>query len=281
MAIKSFKPTSAGRRFMTVNKSDKITKKKPEKSLTINLNKRSGRNNQGKITVRHRGGGAKKKYRIIDFKRRKDDVVGEVIAVEYDPNRSANIALVKYIDGEKRYILCPKKLNVGDKIVSGEKTEIEVGNSLELRNIPDGTIIHNIELKPGAGGQLVRSAGNEATLLGKDGKYVTVKLPSSEVRKVLGVCRATIGRVGNEEHGNLVIGKAGRKRHMGRRPHVRGSVMNPNDHPHGGGEGRAPIGMPSPVTPWGKKTMGLKTRKKKKKSNKLIVKRRKTKRKNK
>ena len=281
MAMKSFKPTSAGRRFMTVNKSDKITKKKPEKSLTINLNKTSGRNNQGKITVRHRGGGAKKKYRIIDFKRRKDDVVAEVIAIEYDPNRSANIALVKYIDGEKRYILCPKKLNVGDKVVSGEKTEIEVGNALELRNIPDGTIIHNIELKPGSGGQLVRSAGNEATLLGKDGKYVTVKLPSTEVRKVLGACRATIGRVGNEEHGNLVVGKAGRKRHMGRRPHVRGSVMNPNDHPHGGGEGRAPIGMPSPVSPWGKKTMGLKTRKKNKKSNKLIVKRRKTKRKNK
>lgn len=281
MAMKSFKPTSAGRRFMTVNKSDKITKKKPEKSLTINLNKTSGRNNQGKITVRHRGGGAKKKYRIIDFKRRKDDVEAEVIAIEYDPNRSANIALVKYMDGEKRYILCPKKLNVGDKVVSGEKTEIEVGNTLELRNIPDGTIIHNIELKPGRGGQLVRSAGNEATLLGKDGKYVTVKLPSTEVRKILGVCRATIGRVGNEEHGNMVIGKAGRKRHMGRRPHVRGSVMNPNDHPHGGGEGRAPIGMPSPVSPWGKKTMGLKTRKKNKKSNKLIVKRRKTKRKNK
>src|SRR6056297_216690 len=281
MAMKSFKPTSAGRRFMTVNKSDKITKKKPEKSLTINLNKTSGRNNQGKITVRHRGGGAKKKYRIIDFKRRKDDVVAEVIAIEYDPNRSANIALVKYMDGEKRYILCPKKLNVGDKVVSGEKTEIEVGNTLELRNIPDGTVIHNIELKPGRGGQLVRSAGNEATLLGKDGKYVTVKLPSTEVRKILGACRATIGRVGNEEHGNMVIGKAGRKRHMGRRPHVRGSVMNPNDHPHGGGEGRAPIGMPSPVSPWGKKTMGLKTRKKNKKSNKLIVKRRKTKRKNK
>ena len=281
MAMKSFKPTSAGRRFMTVNKSDKITKKKPEKSLTINLNKTSGRNNQGKITVRHRGGGAKKKYRIIDFKRRKDDVEAEVIAIEYDPNRSANIALVKYMDGEKRYILCPKKLNVGDKVVSGEKTEIEVGNTLELRNIPDGTIIHNIELKPGRGGQLVRSAGNEATLLGKDGKYVTVKLPSTEVRKILGACRATIGRVGNEEHGNMVIGKAGRKRHMGRRPHVRGSVMNPNDHPHGGGEGRAPIGMPSPVSPWGKKTMGLKTRKKNKKSNKLIVKRRKTKRKNK
>ncbi len=281
MAMKSFKPTSAGRRFMTVNKSDKITKKKPEKSLTINLNKTSGRNNQGKITVRHRGGGAKKKYRIIDFKRRKDDVEAEVIAIEYDPNRSANIALVKYMDGEKRYILCPKKLNVGDKVVSGEKTEIEVGNTLELRNIPDGTVIHNIELKPGRGGQLVRSAGNEATLLGKDGKYVTVKLPSTEVRKILGACRATIGRVGNEEHGNMVIGKAGRKRHMGRRPHVRGSVMNPNDHPHGGGEGRAPIGMPSPVSPWGKKTMGLKTRKKNKKSNKLIVKRRKTKRKNK
>jgi large subunit ribosomal protein L2 len=281
MAMKSFKPTSAGRRFMTVNKSDKITKKKPEKSLTINLNKTSGRNNQGKITVRHRGGGAKKKYRIIDFKRRKDDVEAEVIAIEYDPNRSANIALVKYMDGEKRYILCPKKLNVGDKIMSGEKTEIEVGNALELRNIPDGTVIHNIELKPGRGGQLVRSAGNEATLLGKDGKYVTVKLPSTEVRKILGTCRATIGRVGNEEHGNMVIGKAGRKRHMGRRPHVRGSVMNPNDHPHGGGEGRAPIGMPSPVSPWGKKTMGLKTRKKNKKSNKLIVKRRKTKRKNK
>jgi large subunit ribosomal protein L2 len=281
MAMKSFKPTSAGRRFMTINKNDKITKKKPEKSLTINLNKTSGRNNQGKITVRHRGGGAKKKYRIIDFKRRKDDVEAVVIAIEYDPNRSANIALVKYMDGEKRYILCPKKLNVGDKVVSGEKTEIEVGNTLELRNIPDGTIIHNIELKPGRGGQLVRSAGNEATLLGKDGKYVTVKLPSTEVRKILSVCRATIGRVGNEEHGNMVIGKAGRKRHMGRRPHVRGSAMNPNDHPHGGGEGRAPIGMPSPVTPWGKKTMGLKTRKKRKKSNKLIVKRRKSNRKNK
>lgn len=275
MAMKSFKPTSAGRRFMTVNKNDKITKKKPEKSLVISLNKNSGRNNQGKITVRHRGGGAKKKYRIIDFKRRKDGVVGTVTAVEYDPNRSANIALVKYIDGEKRYILCPKKLNVGDEVISGEKVEIEVGNALELRNIPDGTIIHNIELKPGKGGQLVRSAGNEAIVLGKDEKYVTVKLPSTEVRRILGTCRATIGRVGNEEHGNMVVGKAGRKRHMGRRPHVRGSVMNPNDHPHGGGEGRCPIGKASPVTPWGKKTMGLKTRKKRKKSNKFIVKRRK------
>lgn len=278
MAMKSFKPTSAGRRFMTVNKNEKITKgKKPEKSLTINLNKRSGRNNSGSITVRHRGGGAKKKFRIIDFKRRKDGVEGVVDAVEYDPNRSANIALIKYVDGEKRYIICPKKLNVGDKIISGEKTEIEVGNALELRNIPDGTIIHNVEMKPGKGAQLVRSAGNAATLLGKVGKYVTMKLPSGEVRKILGVCRATIGRVGNEDHGNVIVGKAGRKRHMGRRPHVRGSVMNPNDHPHGGGEGRAPIGRPSPVSPWGKRTLGKKTRKQKKASTKLIIKGRKRK----
>ncbi|MEA1974943.1 MAG: 50S ribosomal protein L2 [Bacillota bacterium] len=275
MAIKSFNPTSAGRRFMTVNKNEKVSDKRPEKSLVVSLNKFSGRNNQGKITVRHRGGGAKRKYRVIDFKRRKDGVVGVVNAVEYDPNRSANIALIYYTDGEKRYILCPKKLNVGDKIVSGEKVDVEVGNAMELRNMPDGTIIHNIEMKPGKGGQLVRSAGNEAILLGKDKKYVIVKLPSGEVRKILGVCRATIGRVGNDEHSNVVIGKAGRKRHLGRRPHVRGSVMNPNDHPHGGGEGRAPIGRPSPVSPWGQKTMGLKTRKKRNQSDKFIVKRRK------
>ncbi|MGM0378745.1 MAG: 50S ribosomal protein L2 [Bacillota bacterium] len=274
MAMKKFKATSAGRRFMTVNKSDKITKKKPEKSLLTTINKNSGRNNSGSITVRHRGGGAKKRYRIIDFKRNKDGVKGIVEAVEYDPYRSANIALIKYLDGERRYILCPKKLNVGDEIVSGEKTEIEVGNALQLRNIPDGTIIHNIEMKPGKGGQLVRSAGNKAELLGKDGKYATVKLPSGEIRKIFGRCRATIGRVGNEEHFNEVGGKAGRTRHRGRRPHVRGSVMNPNDHPHGGGEGRCPIGMVSPVSPWGKRTMGKKTRKKNKDSNKYIVKRR-------
>lgn len=281
MAMKGFKATSAGRRFMTVNKSDRISSKKPEKSLLVTLNKRSGRNNQGRITVRHRGGGATKKYRIIDFRRIKDDIEAKVIAIEYDPNRSANIALVQYMDGEKRYILCPKKLNVGDKIVSGEKVEVEVGNAMPLKNIPDGTIVHNIELTAGKGGQLARSAGTQATIDGKDGNYVIVKLPSGEVRKIHKSCRATIGRVGNEEHINVIVGKAGRKRHMGRRPHVRGSVMNPNDHPHGGGEGRAPIGMPSPVSPWGKRTMGKKTRKKTKRSNKFIVKRRNAKRKRK
>jgi large subunit ribosomal protein L2 len=275
MGVKSFKPTSPARRTMTVSDNERITKKQPEKSLLAPLNKRSGRNNQGRITVRFRGGGAKRKYRIIDFKRNKDSIKGIVEAIEYDPNRSANIALIKYVDGERRYILCPKKLNVGDEVMSGEKVEIETGNAMQLRNIPDGTIIHNIELKPQKGGQLVRSAGVQAKIVAKDEKYVSVKLPSGEVRKILGTCRATIGQVGNEEHSNIVIGKAGRKRHMGRRPHVRGSVMNPNDHPHGGGEGRAPIGMPSPVTPWGKRTMGKKTRKKNKRSNRYIVSRRK------
>jgi len=252
-------------------------KKEPEKSLVVALKKFSGRNNSGKITVRHKGGGAKKKYRIIDFKRTKDDIPAKVSAIEYDPNRSANIALLVYADGEKRYILAPNKLKVGDVIVSGAGSDIKVGNSMPLSSIPVGTMIHNVELKPGKGGQLVRSAGNSAQLMAKEGKYAQVRLPSSEVRMVRIECRATIGQVGNIDHENIKVGKAGKSRHMGIRPTVRGSVMNPNDHPHGGGEGRAPIGRPSPVTPWGKPTMGYKTRKKNKTSDKYIVRPRKKK----
>ena len=274
MAIKKYKPNTPGQRGMTVSAFDEITKSAPEKSLTVTLKKHAGRNQRGKITVRHRGGGYRPKYRIIDFKRIKDDVPGKVAAIEYDPNRSANIALIFYADGEKKYIIAPNKLNVGDVIVSGPEADIKVGNALPLANIPVGTIIHNIELQPGGGGQLVRSAGNGAQLMAKEGKYAQVRLPSGEVRKIRIECRATIGEVGNLDHENITSGKAGKTRHMGIRPTVRGSVMNPNDHPHGGGEGRAPIGRKGPVTPWGKPALGLKTRKKKKASDKFIVKRR-------
>jgi large subunit ribosomal protein L2 len=277
MGIKSYKPTSPAVRHMTVSTFEEITKKEPEKSLVVALKKFSGRNNSGKITVRHKGGGAKKKYRIIDFKRNKDNIPAKVSAIEYDPNRSANIALLVYADGEKKYILAPNKLKVGDVIVSGVGSDIKAGNSMPLSGIPVGTMIHNIELKPGKGGQLVRSAGNSAQLMAKEGKYAQVRLPSSEVRMVRIECRATIGQVGNIDHENIKVGKAGKSRHMGIRPTVRGSVMNPNDHPHGGGEGRAPIGRPSPVTPWGKPTMGYKTRKKNKTSDKYIVRPRKKK----
>ena len=259
---------------MTVSTFEEITADKPEKSLTVTLKKHSGRNARGKITVRHRGGGTRPKYRIIDFKRNKDNIPATVKTIEYDPNRSANIALLYYADGEKRYIIAPDGLGVGDVIVSGADSDIKVGNALPIANIPVGTIIHNIELKPGKGAQLVRAAGNGAQLMAKEGDYAQVRLPSGEVRMVRSNCRATIGEVGNEEHGNIHIGKAGRKRHMGIRPTVRGSVMNPNDHPHGGGEGRTPIGRKSPVTPWGKPALGYKTRKKKKSSDKYIVRRR-------
>ena len=274
MGVKKYNPTSPGLRGMTVSTFEEITTDKPEKSLTVTLKKHAGRNSRGRITVRHRGGGTRPKYRIVDFKRNKDSIPGNVSTIEYDPNRSANIALVTYADGEKRYIIAPNGLKVGDVIFSGPEADIKVGNALPLANIPVGTIIHNIEMKPGKGAQLARSAGNSAQLMAKEEKYAQVRLPSGEVRKVLLNCRATIGEVGNEEHGNIQIGKAGRKRHMGRRPHVRGSVMNPNDHPHGGGEGRAPIGRKGPVTPWGKPTLGYKTRKKNKPSNQYIVKRR-------
>jgi large subunit ribosomal protein L2 len=274
MGIKKYKPTTPGLRGMTVSTFEEITASTPEKSLTVTLKKNSGRNAQGRITVRHRGGGTRAKYRIIDFKRDKDDVPGKVATIEYDPNRSANIALIFYADGDKRYIIAPKNLKVGDTVVAGPKADIKVGNALPLSNIPVGTLIHNIEMKPGKGGQLVRSAGNAAQLMAKEEKYAQVRLPSGEVRRVRIECRATIGEVGNEDHGNIQIGKAGRTRHMGIRPTVRGSVMNPNDHPHGGGEGKTGIGRVSPVTPWGKPALGYKTRKKKKDSDKYIVKRR-------
>lgn len=275
MAIKSYKPTTNARRGMTTLDNKHLSNKKPEKSLVVKLNKSGGRNNKGQITVRHRGGGAKRKYRIIDFARNKDGVIGTVFAIEYDPNRTANIALINYSDGEKRYIIAPKGLKVGDKIESGLNADIIVGNNLPLENIPEGTVVHNVELKPGKGGQMARSAGSSAQLLGREEKYTLLRLNSGEVRKVLSTCRATIGEVGNEDHELINYGKAGRKRHMGIKPTVRGSVMNPNDHPHGGGEGRAPIGRKGPVTPWGKPALGLKTRNKKKASNKLIVRRRK------
>ena len=274
MGIKKYNPTTPGLRGMTVSTFEEITCTTPEKSLTVTLKKHSGRNARGKITVRHRGGGYRPKYRIIDFKRNKDGIPGTVATIEYDPNRSANIALINYADGEKRYIIAPNKLAVGDVIVSGADVDIKIGNALPLANIPVGTIIHNVELKPGKGGQMVRSAGNGAQLMAKEGQYAQVRLPSVEVRKVRIECRATIGEVGNLDHQNIQIGKAGRKRHMGIRPTVRGSVMNPNDHPHGGGEGKAGIGRVSPVTPWGKPALGYKTRKKKKASDKYIVKRR-------
>ena len=273
MAIRVYKPTSSARRFMSVLTFEEITKKTPEKSLTEYLKKNAGRNKQGKITVRHQGGGNKVKYRIIDFKRDKKDVPAKVAAIEYDPNRSAFIALLNYADGEKRYILAPLDLKVGDTVVAGETADIKPGNALPLRNIPVGTLIHNLELKPGKGGQLVRSAGAYAQLMGKEEDYAQVRMPSGEFRKIPMGAMATIGTVGNTDHSNVRIGKAGRSRHMGIRPSVRGVVMNPCDHPHGGGEGKSPVGMPAPVTPWGKPALGLKTRKHKKYSNKLIVKR--------
>ena len=275
MAIKTFKSITNGTRNMSKLVNEEITSSTPEKSLLVTLKKNGGRNNQGRITLRHRGGGAKRKYRLIDFKRNKDGVVGTVASIEYDPNRTANIALIKYTDGEKRYILAPKGLKVGDKVESGAKTDIKVGNTLELGNIPEGTLVHNIELKAGKGGQIVRSAGSSAQILGSEGRYTLIRLTSGEVRKVLSTCRATIGEVGNADHELVNIGKAGRKRHMGIKPHVRGSVMNPNDHPHGGGEGRTPVGRKGPVTPWGKPALGYKTRSNKKQSDKLIVRRRK------
>lgn len=274
MGIRKYKPTTNGVRHMTVSTFEEITKTTPEKSLLAKKNKYAGRNSEGKITVRHRGGGNRKKYRIIDFKRNKDNIPGKVAAIEYDPNRSANIALIHYVDGEKRYILAPAGLKVGTMIVSGPEADIKVGNALPLVNIPVGSVIHNIELKPGKGGQMVRSAGNSAQLMAKEGDYAQVRLPSGEVRMVRVECRATLGVVGNSDHELINVGKAGKKRHMGIRPTVRGSVMNPNDHPHGGGEGRAPIGRPAPSTPWGKPALGYKTRKKNKASDKYIVKRR-------
>ena len=273
MGIKKFKPTTNGRRNMTALDFAEITASRPEKSLTEKLSKKGGRNNQGRLTVRHQGGGHKRKYRIIDFKRNKDGIAGRVATIEYDPNRSANIALIHYIDGEKRYILAPKGLKVDMQVMSGVEADIKVGNALPLSNIPVGTLIHNIELKPGKGGQLVRAAGTSAQLLGKDGKYAIVRLQSGETRMILATCRATVGAVGNEEHELVNIGKAGRSRWLGKRPTVRGSVMNPVDHPHGGGEGRAPIGRSGPLTPWGKPALGYKTRKKNKASDKYIVRR--------
>ena len=275
MAVKTYKAMTNGTRGMSTIVNSEITKTTPEKSLTVSLNKKGGRNNQGRITVRHRGGGAKRKYRIIDFKRNKDGVVGTVASIEYDPNRTSNIALINYADGEKRYIIAPKGLKVGDKVESGENADIKVGNSLPLNRIPEGTMVHNVELLPGKGGQLARSAGSSVQILGFEGKYALLRLTSGEVRKVIATNRATVGEVGNEDHELVKIGKAGRKRHMGIKPTVRGSVMNPNDHPHGGGEGRTPIGRKGPVTPWGKPALGYKTRSTKKSSDKLIVRRRK------
>lgn len=277
MGIKKYKPTSPGRRNMTVSTFEEITKSEPEKSLLASKSKTGGRNSYGRITVRHKGGGEKKHYRMIDFKRNKDDILAKVAGIEYDPNRSANIALLHYVDGEKRYIIHPRGLQVGDTIMSGASADIKVGNALPLKNIPVGTVIHNIELKTGKGAQLVRSAGNSAQLMAKEGNYGQVRLPSGEVRMIRLECRATIGQIGNVDHENIRVGKAGKTRHQGIRPTVRGSVMNPNDHPHGGGEGKAPIGRPSPVTPWGKPTIGYKTRKKNKKSDKYIVRSRKKK----
>ena len=274
MAIKKYNPTSPARRHMSVSAFEEITKTTPERSLLEPLKKNAGRNSYGKITVRHRGGGNRRKYRVIDFKRDKDGVAAEIIAIEYDPNRSANIALLQYEDGEKRYIIAPYGIKVGDKLVSGNGADIKPGNAMNIEDIPVGTLIHNIELSPGRGGQLVRGAGTSAQLMAKDGGYAQVRLPSGEVRMIRLECKATIGQVGNLDYENIKIGKAGRKRHMGWRPTVRGSVMNPCDHPHGGGEGKSPIGRPSPMTPWGKPALGLKTRAKKNKSNKFIVKRR-------
>ena len=274
MGIKEYNAYTPSRRNMTGSDFSEITKDTPEKSLTTSLKKNAGRNNQGKITVRHQGGGNRRKYRIIDFKRRKDDIPAKVVGIEYDPNRTANIALIVYADGEKAYILAPAGLKDGMTVMNGANAEIRVGNCLPLENIPVGTMIHNVELYPGKGGQLARSAGNAAQLMAKEGKYATLRLPSGEMRLVPITCRASIGTMGNGDHNLVKIGKAGRKRHMGIRPTVRGSVMNPNDHPHGGGEGKAPVGRPGPCTPWGKPALGLKTRKKHKQSNKMIVRRR-------
>ena len=275
MPIKNYKPNTPGTRGMSTLINDEITKSTPEKSLLVKKSKTGGRNNQGKITVRHIGGGVRRKYRVIDFKRTKDGIDGRVASIEYDPNRSANIALINYADGEKRYIIAPLNLKVGDKVESGANADIKVGNALPLENIPVGTMVHNVELNPGAGAKLARSAGSSVQILGREGKYVIVRLKSGETRKVLANCRATIGEVGNTDYELVSLGKAGRKRHMGIRPTVRGSVMNPNDHPHGGGEGRAPVGRAQPMTPWGKPALGLKTRKTKKASEKLIMSRRK------
>ncbi len=275
MPVKKMKPTTPSRRQMSVLVNSEITKSTPEKSLVGTKRKRNGHNNVGRITVRHRGGGAQRKYRVIDFKRNKFDITGKVAAIEYDPNRNANIALINYKDGEKRYIIAPKGIKVGDIIVSGENVDVKIGNAMPIMNIPVGTVIHNIELRPGKGAQIARSAGQSAQILGREEKYVLVRLKSGETRKILGTCMATIGEVGNEDYSLVNLGKAGRTRHMGIRPTVRGSVMNPNDHPHGGGEGRAPIGRKQPMTPWGKPALGMKTRKNKKASTKLIVSRKK------
>jgi len=275
MGIKTYRPYTPSRRNMTMSTFEEITKKTPEKSLLAKKKKNAGRNSYGRITVRHQGGGNRQKYRIIDFKRKKDDMPATVIGIEYDPNRTSNIALIKYEDGTLNYILAPLGLKDGDKVISGAKSDIRIGNCLPIENIPVGTLIHNIELNPGQGGKLVRTAGGEAQLMAKEGKYAHVRLPSGEMRLVLARCRATIGTIGNTDHGNIKLGKAGRKRHMGIRPTVRGSVMNPVDHPHGGGEGRAPVGHAGPLTPWGKPALGYKTRQKNKKSDKFIVKRRK------
>ena len=275
MPIKNYKPNTPGTRGMSTLINTEITKKTPTKSLLVKKSKTGGRNNQGKITVRHIGGGVRQKYRLIDFKRNKDGIEGRVASIEYDPNRSANIALINYVDGEKRYIIAPLNLKVGDKIESGVNADIKVGNALPLENIPVGTLVHNVELNPGAGAKFARSAGSSVQILGKEGKYVILRLRSGETRKVLGACRATVGEVGNTDYELVNLGKAGRKRHMGIRPTVRGTVMNPNDHPHGGGEGRAPVGRAQPMTPWGKPALGLKTRKTKKASEKLIMSRRK------
>ncbi|ERT57550.1 large subunit ribosomal protein L2 [Peptoniphilus koenoeneniae] len=274
MAIRGYKPTSPARRQMTVATFEEVTKKTPEKSLTVNLKTTAGRNARGKITSRHRGGGVKRRYRIIDFKRNKDNIPAKVAAIEYDPYRTSYIALLHYVDGEKRYILAPNGLKVGDIVESGSEADIKIGNALRLKDIPVGTTVHNVELLPGKGGQIARSAGSEVQLMAKEGKYATLRLPSTEMRLVPIDCKATIGQVGNISHELITLGKAGKSRYLGKRPHVRGSAMNPVDHPHGGGEGRAPVGRPSPMTPWGKKAMGLKTRKKNKKSNQLIIRRR-------
>lgn len=275
MGMKHFKPYTPSRRNMTVSDFEEITKKTPEKSLLAKKSKNAGRNSYGRITVRHQGGGNRQKYRIVDFKRRKDDMTATVVGIEYDPNRSANIALIQYEDGEKAYILAPQGLKDGDKVVSGEAVDIKPGNCMPISAIPVGTLIHNIELNPKQGGKLVKAAGQSAQLMAKEGKYAHIRLPSGEMRLILATCRATIGVIGNSDHENVKIGKAGRKRHMGVRPTIRGSVMNPVDHPHGGGEGRAPVGHAGPMTPWGKPALGYKTRNKKKQSNKFIVKRRK------
>ena len=274
MPIKNYKPNTPGTRGMSTLINDEITTRTPEKSLLVKKSKTGGRNNQGKITVRHIGGGVRRKYRLIDFKRNKDGIIGNVASIEYDPNRSANIALINYMDGEKRYIIAPLNLKVGDKIESGVNTDIKIGNALPLENIPVGTMVHNVELKAGKGGQMARSAGSSVQILGREGKYTLLRLASGEVRKVLSTCRATIGEVGNADHELVKVGKAGRKRHMGIRPTVRGSVMNPNDHPHGGGEGKCPVGRDAPRTPWGKRALGVKTRRNKQPSTKLIVRRR-------